>query len=846
MRSALFWPKALLLLQFGFLQTIAQFPSGIQESRFLRPPTKPYLNTHAALLKGGETFYPIAWAPPLNSHNFTVRLYLNETNVLLRTIHNKYFPTHNFTNLVVGEHYRTTVSTIGRDQSGNLYESAESPSYIFYMKEACGNGSIWNPCLAHCPATCEDPTPVCDRSCTPGCVCLPPAGILNHGICIPQVICPSPLAIFRPKNINVSPAPDNTDSVWLNWDPVPNASSYLVLVKLNSNRSVEVTRTRVPTPFAIINNLVPGTEYLFKVEATVNIMQDGPTGRSSMLPPRNITIFQLGETSLSLSWSHVPGAKRYGLKVYAESTRDTLLYSNERVPVTTADITGLLPGMVYYVTIQASRNADEALGPPNGVGALTRGVRNPNELVDGPTAVFSLLTLCQQRRQSINLYNQGVEPSLRRAVPNCQPDGTFQTRYCDDNRTLCYCVEPETGIRRPGTEHGSAVRNNFPLDCQQYETYTYSPSNVTVTAVKSTRATLTWIRAMHSFGYIVIVSTANQMDLVHHVQTSSTSFTNLNPGTEYQISVRAVGDSGVTSPAATTTFHTSYVDPPKNLHITRSSASSLIASWDVGASAISFNVDLVNQRGSVIRMLNEIVQNTVSFNNLSTGQMYSVRVRAVSRIIQNGVEAIHTSEAVQMSTVLLCSLRPIDVIFVYEVSNHLTAKELKIVQQVFSDILIGLPPVSIPEGTRVAAVKYLPWVRTIFSYNRFNNTAGAVNAIKYTKWYGSLPNTAHMLRYVHAKYFSSTAGSEFAKRPNALSAVILFSGGRSSTSITTSARNLRQATNVISVGVNGRSDDRELTLLASRPSLKMVAPSYDTLSSLKERILEAICAMLTA
>uniref|UniRef100_F7AEQ2 Uncharacterized protein n=3 Tax=Ciona intestinalis TaxID=7719 RepID=F7AEQ2_CIOIN len=399
-------------------------------------------------------------------------------------------------------------------------------------------------------------------------------------------------------------------------------------------------------------------------------------------------------------------------------------------------------------------------------------------------------------------------------------------------------------MRRPGTEHGSAVRNNFPLNCQQFGTYNDTPRNLTVTAVTSTRATLTWIRAVRAFGYILIISAANQMDMVHHMQIASISLTNLNPGTEYQVSVRSVGDGGVTSAAATTTFHSLYVDPPKNLYITKSGASSLTASWDVGASAISFNVELVSQSGSVIRMLNEIVQNTVSFNSLSTGQMYSVRVRAVSRIIQNGVEATHTSEAVQMSTILLCSLQPIDVIFIYEVSNHLTAEELKMVQQVFSDILIGLPPVSIPDGTRVAAVKYLPWVRTIFSYNRFNSTAGAVNAIKYTKWFGALPNTAHMLRYVHAKYFSSTAGSEFAKRPNALSTVIVFSGGRSSTSITTSARNLRQATNVISVGVNGRSDDRELTLMASRPSLKMVAPSYDTLSSLKERILEAICGLL--
>jgi len=58
------------------------------------------------------------------------------------------------------------------------------------------------------------------------------------------------------------------------------------------------------------------------------------------------------------------------------------------------------------------------------------------------------------------------------------------------------------------------------------------------------------------------------------------------------------------------------------------------------------------------------------------------------------------------------------------------------------------------------------------------------------------------------------------------------------------AESLGKVTNVISVGVDGESDDALLDAIASRPNLKVVSPSYNDIESVDTTIIDKFCSLL--
>uniref|UniRef100_H2Z974 Fibronectin n=1 Tax=Ciona savignyi TaxID=51511 RepID=H2Z974_CIOSA len=543
----------------------------------------------------------------------------------------------------------------------------------------------------------------------------------------------------------------------------------------------------------MITSLTPGTEYLFVVTA---LIEEVPESRGFSTPPQEITISEVTHTSFVVTWELLPSATRYGIKIYGED-RTTELYSDAKIATKSAYISNLSPGTVYYVGIK-SANRQQGLGPLSRlVGVRTNGPVNTDSERYWPSIVYSApstttstaattttatpLTVCQQRYQSVVQFNRGS--AVQRPLPNCDSDGNFVATVCPNGPSFCYCVVPETGVKRPGTEFGSSVNGRrIPLQCNRYGTFASQPSEISVSGIESTRATVEWSAANGAFGYIIIVSAVGQTDKIYHVISgTNVRVTDLEPGKRYTVKVIAVDSNGIASQSVSINFMTTIVDKPEKLKITYSRMNKIMATWRIEDSATSYNVDLLDSAGQVVNSMQEIEQNNVEFTNLVNLEVYTIRVRSVSRHFDDGgTERVYVSPSVEVSSLVLCSLPPIDVIFVFDISNRLTNNELTIVKNLFSDVLIALPPVNLaaPSGTRVAAVKYLPWVQNIFSFSRFNTTGNAVGAMKYSKWYGGNPNTNYMLDFVYTRYFASTARPGYSKRPSATSVVIVFSGGK--------------------------------------------------------------------
>jgi len=154
-------------------------------------------------------------------------------------------------------------------------------------------------------------------------------------------------------------APQNLEStkttittIDLAWTKVDGAAKYRIYYGIGSG-----TRTKVEVgdvTSATLKGLKPGTTYSIDIAA---LKSDGtrssyspriPVRTESFVPPSNLTVAAKTSTSLTLTWTKVPGVPKY--RIYhgiGSGTRTKI----EVGDVGTATITGLKPGTTYSIDI---------------------------------------------------------------------------------------------------------------------------------------------------------------------------------------------------------------------------------------------------------------------------------------------------------------------------------------------------------------------------------------------------------------------------------------------------------------------------------------------------------------
>ncbi|CAK8672293.1 unnamed protein product [Clavelina lepadiformis] len=815
----------------------------------------------------GENWAIVEWFPEKLVDSYILRIYRKRDNILFKQIGNVRVNIHNVTGLDAGTEYEATVAAIYIvETSGLRLTTRETERETFRTLEMCKGGQVFLDCSSHCIHSCDDPDPLCDRRCVPGCGCPLEAVIWNRGRCIIPQLCPAPIGVVseHPAVSNIRRLPTFGDQLVLTWDKVAMASGYTVKVLLDHDRKSVVQSVRVSAPIVGIESLTPGETYAFRIIPI--FPSDAPAGRALNLPPTNVRISNVGRNSFRVSWDVTEKAARYSVILYDEDQR-SVLYENDKIASNSIIIENLSPGSVYYVTV-ASANRQQNIGyesTPLEVRTLGEPVvprsmiiahidlpTTPTTSTTTTTTTTEALTACRQKYRTVEKFYESFPDEVGPRFPRCDETGQYFTTECSEqDSSICWCIHPETGSKLLGSNFGGD-NSLVPIDCDHYGELVTRPLNLRVRVQTSNLIELEWDSVPEAAAYIAFVEDGLGDPKTYLIENDLTThvFSELTAGTMYLFGVYVIDDLGWSSIIHFTGGKTLVVDRPVGARVVENIGGMVVVQWRSEPSAEYYNVELQNAAGDILRSFSEVFDDSVTFTGLQVQENYQVQIRAGIKLPDPNDPAVlveHESETTLIRFVAQCQLPPLDVIFVLDTSEKVGWDGLQKVKALMSDLSIAFPAIddTSATGTRLAAVKYSRSPRVMFPYDRFKRTADAVGAIRYLRYNGgNTLKTGLALNYVTRHFFTAPAQDGYVKRLDALNVVIMFSGGKSTDdSISIEARRLKALTNVIAIGVKDRSDGGELNTIASSPELVFMADSYNGVPRLRDNIMSVMCSL---
>lgn len=175
----------------------------------------------------------------------------------------------------------------------------------------------------------------------------------------------APETVPVPQNVvGVSETPA---SVKLSWDPVPNATDYVI----KKTVSKDILGTVKSTTFEQ-TGLTPSTEYSYFVQARINdawsneaLVKVTTLDPVALTAPSDFKVTGKTDKTVSFSWTSVPGATGYEIK---DVTTGAVLYDGGTVTVAT--ISGLNPSTDYTFEIVA-KDGSAQTSPSSSVNVTT-------------------------------------------------------------------------------------------------------------------------------------------------------------------------------------------------------------------------------------------------------------------------------------------------------------------------------------------------------------------------------------------------------------------------------------------------------------------------------------------
>ncbi|XP_078487178.1 uncharacterized protein LOC100181240 isoform X2 [Ciona intestinalis] len=890
--------------------TTTQVAQSADEPQFERNPT--FQISHVILppesiVAGGFELDPglafVTWeGQALNFTSYRVKIYRQNRHALVAqqvTVANVVF----FENLTPGVRYYATVTTLVRSPSGAELVGRESSRVNFVLQgnpPECISPQVFSErCDTHCVRTCVSPIPACDRSCRPGCACPRNNPIWHDNDCIKLKECPPhevTVVTRKPSGLLVQ---FHEMGSMLKWDRVVGASRYKVTVRLNRDRSVVAQQQDVDIPLAFLPNLTPGTEYFFAVAAIFPYSAEG----LDSIEVENIAFVNITQNGFSVTWDEISDDfYDVGLFGFGGSS---LLYDRLNFEKASVRFEELPSDTTFYVSVVKSEiprtrpphytnlhevrtlagevSADSFYGativaefiqtttepmatppiPTTTVAVLadpterspsttprttTTTIHNTPYPEPEPTVSTqdrsASLTMCQQQYQSALRLREDF-PDIFIQLPECDIHGAFLTTVCP-NFDVCWCVNPLTGEQIIGTEF--STEGALSLNCDRVGQLAGPPTMLSASEIGSTSATLMWESNSERAGYIGdIFQGTTYIRSVHSTYQSTMRIRNLQPETEYMVWVSGVSEIGWTTVKTEVVFTTAGLSAPEDVSVVQNQNSSLTVQWASNSDGLLHDVQLLNTTSQVVlrQVTTDAGTNHYTFYGLQKFHSYTVRIRAA---VENSNGTVMFSSPVEVPATVLCTLRPVDITFLFDISSNGQNGKLEKAEELAVNVIRALsPPSQSEQTTRVSAVKYTRWTRFVFPFDRYNNTEDAVTKlVELQLSQNPVLNTGHMLKVVHRELYGRTTRIGYRPRENALSVIVHFAGRRSMGPVTRPATWLKQSANgVIAIGVEGYSYPPELDEIATSEDSKLTAPSYNDLPSLLTSVLRAICKFQT-
>ena len=160
-----------------------------------------------------------------------------------------------------------------------------------------------------------------------------------------------------PTNFNVLSVTD--EEMRLSWNPVNNATEYLLEYSYQTNFSSIMNSYVIPHPTTAknITGLTPGHKYHFRVKARSSIAESPYVSVSNTVVitaiPQNVRCTYVSSSSLKIEWDKVPNTTHYTIEYSLNSNFSSIINSHTvSYNMTSRIYTGLNLGTTYYFRVR--------------------------------------------------------------------------------------------------------------------------------------------------------------------------------------------------------------------------------------------------------------------------------------------------------------------------------------------------------------------------------------------------------------------------------------------------------------------------------------------------------------
>nr|CAB3265300.1 receptor-type tyrosine-protein phosphatase eta-like [Phallusia mammillata] len=417
-----------------------------------------------------------------------------------------------------------------------------------------------------------------------------------------------------------------TTTVKLSWMDMKGATSYNVKVKQTSSGNVidDVTTTKSDVT---IGGLEPGIIYDFTLNSVgtkdrVN-MQDEVTITQQTVPanPENLYISDVTTTSVTASWDDVTGATSYIVNIVQIVDSKPVQLSPIVTSQTSFVISGLEAGFLYRFTVNAVAHENLTSNKSHEVEEQT---------VPLPPSGMNVGDVTPQSVQLLWADVIGAEYYVVNIID--KNDVTIRSVTSQSNQLVVEDLTPGNIYRFTFVSVGKSERENRnPENIVTQQTRPTAPENLKFDDVTSSSVQLSWDSVNGALHYVISMSKNDNDDTIDKSSLStndtSTTFLNLNAGTQYWFTVKAVGHEELTSDSSHEIRDTTLPSAPSDVRVNSVNSTTIDLTWDnqKGATGYQISVSKTNQDAYFVNT----VSNFTSISNLESGDVYTFIVVAM-------------------------------------------------------------------------------------------------------------------------------------------------------------------------------------------------------------------------